>query len=358
MQQSVVSTIIFLYIFISAALLLFNIIYMLSSGVKRRILKYRIHREAEEQRQIIENLPESMDERYRRRLYAKIKNEEELLICVEALERNLSTTEKKKLTAYMLSCRNVIFDAAKIYWKKPAMEKALFAYFISLIPPEAAEEYRRMGEILLSFLEHSTVYCRENVLQALYSLGNADALIQAFQIFQENGWHHESKLLVDGLTEFRGDKAAFARRMWNQKWDERMRTVLIRFMTRLEEDMSDLILPELTAGHYELCFSAVRYFAVHRNEKAEPALLKLLQGDGDMAAAAARTLGYYPGGKTKQALKQALHSRNWNVRRNAAESLAMMNLSKEETAQLCADEDRYAREMFRYVLEGRGEKEC
>lgn len=358
MQQSVVSTIIFLYIFISAALLLFNLVYMLSSGVKRRILEYRIRRETEEQRQIMENPSKKMDDRYRRRLYKKIKKEEELLICVEALEKNLGRVEEKKVAAYMLSCQDAIFDAARVYWKKPAMEKALFAYFISLIPPEAAEEYRKMGEILLVYLKHSTVYCRENVLQALYSLGNADALIQALQIFQENGWYHEPKLLVDGLTEFRGDKAALARRMWKQKWDERMKVVLIRFMTRLKEDLSDLILPELTAGHYELCFSAIRYFAVHQNEEAEPALLKLLEEDGDMAATAARTLEYYPGGKTKQALMQALHSRNWNVRRNAAESLVGMNLSEEETAQLCADKDRYAREMFLYVLESRGEKKC
>ena len=319
-------------------------------------MAHRIQREIYEQRQMIENLQECINRRDQRRLYRKIKNENELLIYVEALEKNLSEAAEEDVAAYMIACRNIIFDAAEIYRRKPAMEKALFAYFISLIPPKAAETCRRLGEILLSYLEHSTVYCRENVLQALYKLGNADALIRALQIFQENGWYHEPKLIADGLIQFRGDKAALARRMWHQKWDENMRSILIRFMTRLKEDMSDLILPELTAGHYELCFSAIRYFAVHINRKAEYALLNILKADGDVAAAAARTLGYYPDKETKQALKEALHSKNWNVRRNAAESLMKMELSAEETAQLCADEDRYAREMFLYVLESRGEK--
>lgn len=134
-----------------------------------------------------------------------------------------------------------------------------------------------------------------------------------------------------------------------------MKAVLIRFMTRLEGDMSDLVLPELTAGHYELCFAAIRYFAVHINREAEPVLIKILKEDGDTAVAAAQTLGNYSDEEVKQALKEALRSRHWDVRRNSAESLMKMDLSKEEIVQLRADKDRYAREMFIYVLESRGE---
>lgn len=357
MQQSIVSMIIFLYIFISAALLLFNVIYMASSSINGRIMEYRIQKETALLGQAVENIQKSTARHYQRRLYRKIKNEEELLVYIEAFERNISRTPEEEMTAYMLACRSVIFDAAERYRKKPAMEKALFAYFISLLPPKAAEEYSRMGEIFLSYLDHSTVYCRENVLHALYKLGNMDALIRALQIFQTKGWYHDPRLIADGLTEFRGDKAALARRMWNQKWDERMKVILIQFMTRLKEDMSELVLPELMAEHYERRFSAIRYFAAHTNEAAEPVLHKILREDSDVGAAAARTLGNYPSGETKQALKEALHSRNWNVRRNAAESLMRMHLSKEETARLSADEDRYAREMFIYVLESRGEGE-
>lgn len=358
MQQSVVSMIIFLYIFISAALLFFNIIYMLSNGTKSRGMEKRIRREMEEQRRVMENVPVRADRRYTRSLYRKIKNENGLLICVEALERNYRRVAEDDIAEYMIACRNVIFDAAEVYGKKEAMERALFSYFISLMPEKAVPEYHRMGEILLSYLDRSTVYCRENVLQALYSLGNADALIRAFQTFQENGWYHEPKLLSDGMLRFRGDKNDLARRMWNQKWSEQMKTVLIRFMTRLEEDMSDLILPELSAGHHELCFAAIRYFAVHINREAEPVLLKILQEDGDTAVAAAQTLANYPDETVKQALKQALRSRHWDVRRNSAESLMKMKLSKEEISQLCSNEDRYAREMFIYVLESRGKTGC
>ena len=358
MQQSVVSMILFLYIFISVALLLFNIIYMLSSGTKSKVMKYTIRREMDEQRSIMENVPAMVDQRYRRRLYRKIKNEYGLLICVEALEKNYGRLGEDNITEYMIACRNVIFDAAAVYRKKEAMERALFAYFISLLPEKAVPEYYRMGELLLAYLDHSTVYCRENVLQALYTLGNENALIRALQMFQENRWYHEPKLLSDGMLHYRGDKNDLARRLWNQKWGDQMKTVLIRFMTRLEEDMSDLVLPELETGHNELCFAAIRYFATHINRETEPVLLKILREDGDTAVAAAQTLGNYPDESVKEALKEALHSRQWDVRRNSAESLMKMKLSKEEIARLCSDEDRYAREMFIYVLESRGKTGC
>lgn len=358
MQQSVVGMVIFLYIFISAALLIFNIVYMLSADAKRSVMEHRIHREMEEQWQVTRDIRTRVSRYYQNRLYRKLRNADGLLVFAEALERNQDRISEEDAAGYICACRNAIFDAAEIYRKKPAMERALFAYFISMLPRKAAEEYRRMGEIFLSYLDRSTVYCRENVLQALYRLGNEDALIQALRLFQENGWYHDSKLISDGMAEFRGDKAALARRLWNQTWDDEMKAALIRFMSRLDEDMTDLVLPELTAGHYEARFAAARYFGVHISRKAEPALLEILWEDEGVAAAAAQALGSYPGEETKQALKQALRSRNWHVRRNAAKSLMRMELSEKEIAELRTDEDRYAREMFVYVLEGRGEAEC
>ena len=73
---------------------------------------------------------------------------------------------------------------------------------------------------------------------------------------------------------------------------------------------------------------------------------------------AARALRSYPGEETKQTLIKALRSRNWYVRQNAAASLVDMDLSQKEIKALCSDEDRYAREMFIYVLESRGKLKC
>lgn len=354
MQQSVVSMIIFLYIFICTALLLFNLVYMLSTGLKKRMKDNRMKREKAELQYVVKDIQERADRKYQKRLYRKLKNPEQLLVYVEALERNQDNISEEEITAYICTCRGTLFDIAEVYQKKAAMERVLFAYLISRLPIKAVKEFHRMGELLLPYLDHSTVYCRENVLQALYRLGGEDALVRAFQILQENKEYHDPKLIADGLAEYTGDKTALARRLWKYKWDDTMRAAVIQFMNQLPEDLTELVLPELTDGQPEGCFAAIRYFGHHICEEAEPVLLRILQEEGNVAASAAQSLGSYPSRETKEALKTALRSPLWHVRRNAAEALVKMNLTEEEIKQLREDEDQYAGEMFVYALESAG----
>ena len=358
MQQSVVSMIISFYIFISTALLIFNLAYMLSSGVKKRVMDRRISAEMECQKQIVSNPVNRAGQKFQKRLYRRLKDTAKLSAFVEAIERNRNKIPENQIVECLRDCRMTIFKAAEAYRKRPAMERALFAYLISLFPDRAAEEYTRMGEILLGYLENSTVYCRQNVLQALYRLGNEDALVRALQIFQEQKWYHNSKLIADGLAEYRGDRVKLARRLWNQKEDEIMRVILIQFMNQLPEDMSDLVLPELSSEYHEVRFAAVRYFTKHINAEAGKCLLNILREDSDVSSAAAQALGSYPGETAKQELMLALQSKNWYVRHNSAVSLMKMNLSPEETRKLITADDRYVREMFTYVWESRGTAEC
>lgn len=358
MQQSVVSIIVFLYIFISTALLIFNLLYMLSASIKYRITEYRIKAEMERQAKMMEHMDESARRRQEKRLRRRIRDVDGLMVFESALERNRDRFPNEKIVEYLKGCRVAIFDAATAYRKRPAMERAMFAYLISVLPREAADQYRNLGELLLTYLDRSTIYCRENVLRALCRLGNADALEQALHLIQENGWYHNPKLISDGMAEFCGDREKLARRLWPQKWNDVMRTTFIQFMNQLPEDLTQLVFPELSSQHHEVCFAAIRYFARHIEEKAGPVLRDIVRKDEDTAAVAAQALRSYPGEETKQTLMQALRSRNWYVRQNAAISLMDMDLSQKEIEELCSDEDRYAREMFIYVLESRGKRKC
>lgn len=358
MQQSIVSIIVFLYIFISSALLIFNLLYMLGASAKNRITERKVKAEMERQANMIEHRDESAGKRQERRLRRRIRDVDGLMVFERALERNREKYPNEDIVEYLKSCRLAIFDAAATYRKRPSMERAMFAYLISVLPREAAAQYRNLGELLLSYLDRSTIYCRENVLKALCRLGNEDALEQALRLLQENGWYHNPKLISDGMAEFCGDREKLARRLWPQKWNDVMRTTLIQFMNQLPEDLSQLVLPELSSRQHETCFAAIRYFARHVEEKAGPLLRDIVRKDEDTAAVAARALRSYPGEETKQTLIKALRSRNWYVRQNAAASLVDMDLSQKEIKALCSDEDRYAREMFIYVLESRGKLKC
>lgn len=355
MHQSAVSLIVIFYIFVGVTLLVFNIFYML--GTKRKNTVFE-RRKAEEAELLMRAAREGTEggAGYRKSLYKTLVREESLLAFDSALEKNMKSIPAKDIEWYFREYCDVFCDAAIYYRKRPAMERALFAHLLSVIPEKNAPGYRRLGELLLSYLENSTVYCRENVLQAMYRLGNEDVLERAFKLFQENGWYHSSKLIADGMASFNGDREKLARRLWPEKWDEEMKTALIQFMGNLPCDLSDLVLPELSSRNGEIRFAAARYFGRHVKAEAAPLLRGIVEGEEDAAAAAVRSLGKYPGEESRKTLMRAISSEDWYIRRNAAESLLELGLSEEEEARLLNHSDRYAREMFMYMRESRERK--
>ena len=52
------------------------------------------------------------------------------------------------------------------------MEQAFFAYVIAAFHPAIGDRQSPLLECLLNYLENSTVYSRENILNALYALGS------------------------------------------------------------------------------------------------------------------------------------------------------------------------------------------
>ena len=221
------------------------------------------------------------------------------------------------------------------------MERAFFAYVVASYHPPLADEYDPLVETLLGYLDSSTVYCRENVLSALYALGSCQGVEHVYSILNE--W----------------DKETLVRRLWQHRreWDEALVTAVVQFAAMLPGD--DFAPPFLNALEreklpLELRFSLVRYFQRHACPQAEPMLLRLMEvhtgEQGQLAIAAAASLSAYRSPAARQALKDALHSRNWHIRYNAAASLGRLGLDGDEVEEIRASGDRYAMEMLDYAL--------
>ena len=351
-----INSIIFFYMFICAALLVFNLGYILrSQGRNRR----RERQTAQWQEELAAQWDAgSVSPAHRDRLARKLPNIRQLLAYYTALKPRLAQPEPP--AAYLEAIRPLWTELAFAYRKRPAMERAFFAYVLSELPWESGSSQNRLAQLLLAFLDRSTVYCRENVLLALCALGNAGALERALERFQAEGWYHHPRLLSDGLAAFSGDRDAFARRLWKAAaaWSEPYQAAVVQFAAGLPEgggpDLSREFREALTSAAVpqETRFALVRYFQRHPRPEALEPLLRLVSqetGEGGLAIAACAALGRYPSPESRQALKQALHSRNWYVRRNAASSLVQLGLSEEEQRQLAQDPDRYAREMYEYM---------
>ncbi|MEE0751335.1 HEAT repeat domain-containing protein [Frisingicoccus sp.] len=355
MQQGFVNVVVYFYMFVCIVLLVFNILYIFSSKQRTRI-SVRHKRAMEAFLNVQGDKAKSgkaMDETEKAGIVRKLENIPWLLAFHEVLEDFEKNETPEAVKAVMEYMAPAIYELALYYQKRPSVERAFFAYFSGVHLAKAPEAYERLGEVFILYLEDSTVYCRENVLHALYALGAAGALERVFEQFREEHWYHQPKLISDGLNEFQGDREKLARQLWKKKdlWPEFINIGLVQFMSGQTADFSDLLFPALTKGPREVRFAVIRYFQRHPKEAAAPVLLEILGENEDLAIAAAAALEKYPTAPVVEALKKALCSTNWYVRRNAATSLIRIGISPGEQKELLANKDRYAREMFTYVLE-------
>lgn len=345
-MRSGVEFVIYFYIFICVTLLLFNILYILRSGWVKKKRSVRIARWVK----AMGSDPAVFvmtDETVRR-----LRHINELTAFSAALNDTIIGTPGAA-RFFKTNC----FSLQKIalaYQKKRAMERAFVAYFIASFRTSDADNQDMLAEIMLSYLDNSTVFCRENVLQALYALGRPRAVEHAFDILNEKELYHNPKLLSDGLIRFTGDREALAERLWHKRmqWEEPLNVGVVQFAAALDSETLDpLFYDSLIGEHFseEVSFALVRYFQRHRYEPARAYLQQLLREDGPLAIPAGAALANYPGEDTKTALKEALTSRNWYIRRNAALSLERLGISEEDREEIRAGGDRYAAEMLRYA---------
>lgn len=340
MQQDIVTMVVYLYIFVCIALMFFNIAYILyakqkAARDKRRVKRMLKHQLACIQRQ---NSPCVLTNREKKYLLRKFKRIENLKAFEQSLYLCIQRTSQNDTEQYLTGCVQVFYETAMEYKKKPAMERAYFAYVIAAHMKGVAKYYQGISRILLLYLEDTTVYCRENVLQAFYALGSEGALEQAFALMKKQGACHEHRLIADGLLQFQGDQYNLAVDLWKKRmeYEASVRVGILQFMTRSPFNFSNLLLQELENIHGEEGFALIRYFARHRCLGATPILVKILQREDAFSVVAAAALGSYASETVKDALKEAQQSPLWYVRKNAALSLRKIEGEGEEYDKKCS----------------------
>lgn len=353
-----IDKIIYSYLFICIMLLLYNIVYLFYSD--RRERKYKRSARAWRKaivRQINGIREGKMVERNHKKLMKKLlTNTNQLISYVRALDevREYSV----ELEGYLRQNYMVIQSLAYHYAKKESIDRAYFAFFISKNAPFDGKEYRPLLEILLSYLEDSTVYCRENVLNALYTLGNSQAVENALQIINDRQWFHHQKLLSDGLMTFTGDKEELSEKLWRhmENWENNLMVSVVQFITASSDKFKERFFRVLQSGDVdlEIRLAILRYYRRHVYEPVRPLLLSYLKGenitDENMRIVTASVLDRYPGEETVEALKASLHHSNWYFRYNAASSLVTLKVDITQLQDVLEGKDRYAKEILTYMI--------
>ena len=338
-----VESVIYLYLFVCVALLVFNILYIGRSKWVERQRERRIRRW--EARLEASDITEK-DASGLRRI-------SQMTAFSVALERKGLVNGK-----WFLSHLNLVQTLALSYQNRPAMERAFIGYWIASFHTPVGKEQAMLPQIMLSYLDHSTVFCRENTLHALYALGHAMAVEHALQVMSERQYYHNPKLLSDGMMTYTGDVVELVDRLWKHRmeWEECIMVSVVQYASMLKTaHWAEPFLAELQDERVslEIMFSLVRYFQRHVYAPALPVLLHLAQtdeaGEADLKVAAVSALQNYEGDEVHRVLLGALKDRNWYVRRNAAQSLLKRGISQEDLASIRQTGDRYALEMLEYM---------
>lgn len=350
------------YSFVCLSMLFFNIIYNITAKGSQRRLEHRSRHLEERIEAQLQRLKEGkpLERRHMaglQRSLSRIGN----LIAFDRAMRRLEEEEDQAVLQYLQHFQPVILHLGLIYRRRESLQSAYFAYFLSRHKLKRRMPMDAMQEIMVDYMKKDSLYCRINALEALYTFGSAEKVVEAITIQDSAGSFLHEKVLTDGLLSFQGDHRTLIRLLWSRLDQFTGRTQLsilnyIRFQTGEYCPEMLRILEDPREGK-ELRLSAVRYFGRYRYEPARPILLALASDPDpecwEFAAVSVAVLAEYPGEDVDQALMEAMHSSNWHVRYNAACSLEVRELDYSALIEVVGGRDRYAREMMMYRLDTR-----
>ncbi len=355
-----VEVLIYAYMAICASMIVFNCVCVFVFKHREEKLNHRNSDLAVQMRKEMEKIQsgEMVSEKHKRYLQKKLRYTGNLLTFDENID--VFCAEHSEGTKTYLTQNRAVFIYLVLYFQgKNRMKMAYLAYLLGKYKLSANMPIDIISETMLTLVQEKSLYCRENALHVLYSTGNEDCVAKAIKMIDQSGEFHHGKLLCDGLLTFAGDHKRLIKEIWNMlgELSAEMKVALLNYIRfesgGYEKEMMTLFADETQDD--EVRFACIRYFGKYHYEPAMPLLLKLCSQEEEdrweYTAIAADVLHLYPGKETIEVLKEALHSFNWYVRLNAAQSLERMGFTYSDLADIFTGNDRYAAEILEYTLE-------
>lgn len=356
-----VELLVYIYLAVCLAMILFNIGTIIFSKRRDKVNRKRSEQYAsmirEEFARIRDN--KEMEPRHFKYMKRSLLFQEHLLVFIQVVTDLFA--ESPDETRIYLNRLSGALDSLIDHYKNhnDPIRYAFFLYSLRVFQQMSGATPPRVAEVLLGALREPNTYCRENALQAIYRSGETKLVIRALEIIDSERINHNKKLLSDGLLTFTGSKDELIDQLWSvfETFHPAMQVVILDYIRFCSPGHRDRLLSILKDEKRspELRFSCIRYFGKYPDEGAYPILLEMAGDLGNLRweypAIACTALAGYPGERTLETLKRALHVANWYVRYNAAESLAKLNVGYVDLIEVIDGNDRYAREILQFQLD-------
>lgn len=355
-----VEVMLYVYLFVCVAMIFFNIVTALLFRIGERKVErvsHDLRRRVQAQIEMLKKYP-AVGKKHKLYLSRKLRKTGNMAAFDAMLEQEY-INNPLEIRMYLRGLDEVFLSLMTYYTKRNRMEAAYFPYILKKYRVIAHRSFPSLEGALLAMLQESSIYCRENAMQALYTTGNVECILEALRIIDRSDLFYHGKLLCDGLLNFDGSVQLLGQRIVRAFFDfsVEMRVTLLDYLRFSDGEWTEFALSLLQneESDDEIRYAAIRYLGKYPLAAAYTLLCRLAEDGGDgqwqYAAIASTALAAYPGETTVQILKKNLYSRNWYIRLNAAVSLKNLGISYAELTDVVDGNDRYAAEILRYCLQ-------
>lgn len=356
-----VESIIYIYGAVCVSMIVFNIIYNIllkqnESSLKKRCEK--IGKQVDIQFNAIKTNGK-IEQKHLRDMQHILSRINNLIAFEKVLKDAINNGNENEVNNYLSQMQPVILYLAMLYIHRENMQAGYFTYFLANYAAKKQMPIDSLQDILLSYVKKDNLYCRINALSALYHMGNIEHIITAIKAQDDGVIYINEKILTEGLLSFTGNHNKLISSLWENlnSFSEHTKLAVlnyIRFKTGdYKEEMLSIMLDD--TAEKEIRLSAIRYFGKYYYEPALKYILNFVSNNDasmwEYATVAVSSLEKYSGDDVIKALKKAIHSPNWYIRYQAAQSLDAQHLNYNALFDIINGSDRYAREMMTYRLE-------
>ena len=228
-------------------------------------------------------LGKPVEERYLRYLQRKLRHVKNLIAFDHVLRALSSRYSVPGVQSYFAQLQPCILSLSLVYRKRENTQAAYFTYFLSRYMIHKHMPLQSLQEVLLEYMAKDNLYCQVNALQALYTFGSAEYILNALKIQDRGSVFLHEKILTEGLLSFTGDHDCLIELLWQELHSFSPRTQLailnyIRFRTgSYAEEMFALM--EDSKQDKEVRLAAIRYFGRYHYQPALEPLLAFAQNE-------------------------------------------------------------------------------
>lgn len=251
------------------------------------------------------------------------------------------------------------------YQKKEEEEQTYFAYVVGKFQLSSPTSQRAIASFMLELTKSKSLYCRKNAFQALSLSGHDHGVIQGLKNLSRKKEYLSLKLITEELLKIPKENTHFSKELLQEfsKFSSEIKVAILNYYA-----LSGVATPEEvlhiynTEDNKEVHLACLRFLGKYPSVEGKKILLSFVEEYNnpkwEYVSTAAFGLSHYIEKEVVMYLKEALHSKYWHVRYNAAYSLATMQHAFPCIKEIENKSDTFAKEILAYHLNQQKKKEA